>query len=152
MFALESRLAGYWPLISNFAQRELKARYKRSLLGWLWSLINPLAMVATYSLVFGVIFRAAPPESANGRAEFFALYLFAGLIVWVFFTTCINGSMDWMQSVSDLRKKIHFPAETALLGGAIAAGVQSLLEMAVLFVIMMSLINVSWRIQSTLPR
>lgn len=135
-------LAAYSPLTVNFARRELAARYKRSLLGWTWSIINPLSTVAIYTLVFGVMFRAAPPLTANGRAEYFSLYLFNGLIVWSFFTAVLNGSMGWMGSVSEMRKKVYFPAETAIFGGAIAVGVQSALEALVLFAIMLALLNV----------
>lgn len=144
MSALSSTVATYRPLITNFAQRELKSRYRRSVLGWAWSLLNPLAVVMTYGLVFGVIFRSAPPESGNGRAEYFVLWLFIGLIVWNLFTTVVNGSMGWLAEVSDLRKKIFFPTETAIFGGAVAALVQSMIECVVLIAIMGSLRNLSF--------
>ena len=131
-------------LVRSFAEREAKSIYKRTILGWLWSLLNPLTTVAVYSLVFGVIYRATPPATANGRAETFALYLFSGLVVWNVFTGVVTGSMRWMREVSDLRKKIYFPTETAILGGAAATLVQSGLEAAVLTVIMAALLNVSW--------
>ena len=131
-------------LVRSFAEREAKAIYKRTVLGWLWSLLNPLTTVAVYSLVFGVIYRAAPPGTANGRAEVFALYLFSGLVVWNVFTGVVNGSMRWMREVSDLRKKIYFPTETAILGGTAATLMQSGLEASVLVVIMAALGNVSW--------
>ena len=105
-------------LIYNFAQRELKARYKRSLLGWFWSFANPLATVAVYTFAFGRVFGAQAPETSNGNAENFGLFLFTGLIVWSLFIGVVNGCMGWLQSVSELRKKIYFPTETALLGGA----------------------------------
>ncbi len=132
------------PLVLNFAQREMRARYKRSLLGWLWSLINPLSTVVIYSLVFGVFLRTLPPETANGRAELFAVYLFIGIVVWNLFAGVINGSMDWMAGVMDLRKKVYFPTETAILGGALATLVQTLFELAILLVLMVSLLNISW--------
>jgi ABC-type polysaccharide/polyol phosphate export permease len=131
-------------LIYNFAERESKARYKRSVLGWLWSLINPLTTVAIYSLVFGVIYRAAAPLTDNGRAETFALYLFSGLVIWNLFTAVVNGAMDWLKGISDLRKKIYFPTETAILGGALSALLQSALEALVLIAIMIGFGNVSW--------
>ncbi|MFQ5556592.1 MAG: ABC transporter permease [Acidimicrobiales bacterium] len=131
-------------LIANFAERESKARYKRSILGWLWSLINPLTTVAIYSLVFGVIYRAAPPVTDNGKAETFALYLFSGLVAWNLFLGVLNGAMDWLAGVSDLRKKIYFPTETAILGGAVSTLIQSGLEALVLVGIMVVLGNVSW--------
>lgn len=130
-------------LVRNFAERETKARYKRSALGWLWSLIKPLVTVAVYSLVFGVIYRAAPPVTANGRAETFALYLFTGLVVWNLFTEVVTGSMQWLQGVSDLRKKIYFPTETVILGGAVSTFLQSVLEALVLVAIMIGFGNIS---------
>jgi drug/metabolite transporter (DMT)-like permease len=135
--------AAYGPLTLNFARRELTSRYKRSLLGWTWSVLNPLATVATYTLIFGVVFRAAPPETANGRGEYFSLYVFTGLVVWTIFTGVVNGSMGWMSGVSDMRKKVYFPAETAIFGGTIAIAAQSLVEVAVLAVIMILLLNIS---------
>ena len=114
------------------------------MLGWLWSLLKPLTTVAVYSLVFGVIYRATAPPTANGQAEVFALYLFSGLVVWNVFSTIVNGSMRWMDGVSELRKKIYFPTETALIGGAAATLLQSSLEALVLVLIMAVLTNVSW--------
>ena len=131
-------------LIRSFAEREAKSIYKRTILGWLWSLLNPLTTVAVYSLVFGVIYRAKAPDTANDRGEAFALYLFSGLVVWNVFTGVVTGSMRWMREVNDLRKKIYFPTETAILGGAAATLVQSALEATVLVIIMAALLNVSW--------
>ncbi len=131
-------------LIRSFAERERKSLYKRSILGWLWSLLGPLMAVAVYSLVFGVIYRAPPPVTANGRAEVFALYLFSGLVVWNVFTNIVTGAMRWMIDVSDLRKKTYFPTETAILGGAVATLLQSGLEAVVLITIMAVLVNISW--------
>lgn len=136
--------SNFIPLVINFAQREMAARYKRSLLGWLWSLLNPASTVLIYSLVFGVFLRTQPPVTANGDAEIFAVYLFTGLVVWNLFNGVINGSMDWLTGVMDLRKKAYFPTETAILGGAIAAIVQTCFEIAVLLVIMLVLGNISW--------
>ena len=119
-------------LIYHFAERESKARYKRSLLGWFWSFMNPLTTVLVYGFVFGVVYGAVAPPTTNGNAENFGLYLFTGLIVWSVFTGVVNGSMGWLISVSDLRKKIYFPTETALLGGAAANAVQTTLEAVVL--------------------
>lgn len=131
-------------LVLSFAERETKSLYKRSVLGWLWSLLKPLTTVAVYGLVFGVIYRATPPATANGRAEVFALYLFSGLVVWNVFQTVVSGAMRWMDGVSELRKKIYFPTETALVGGAASTLLQGSLEALVLVVIMASLANVSW--------
>ncbi len=131
-------------LIVNFAERESKARYKRSLLGWFWSFANPLTTVVVYGFVFGLVYGARAPLTDNGNAENFGLFLFCGLISWSLFTGVVNGCMGWLQSVADLRKKIYFPTETALLGGAVSTGIQTSLEAVVLVLIMAVLANLSW--------
>ncbi len=133
-------------LIINFAERESKARYKRSLLGWFWSFANPLSTVIVYGFVFGMVYGAKAPLTDNGNAQNFGLFLFCGLIAWSLFTGIVNGCMGWLQSVSDLRKKIYFPTETALLGGAISNAVQTSLEAVVLILIMAVLSNLSWTV------
>ena len=131
-------------LIYHFAERESKSRYKRSVLGWFWSFLNPLVTVGVYWFVFGAVYRAVPPETSNGNAENFGLYLFTGLVIWTLFTGLVDGSMEWLSSVSDLRKKIYFPTETALLGGAASNLVQTTLEVVVLLVIMAAFSNIGW--------
>ena len=141
-----SQLLAVWshrPLIGNFAQRELKARYRKSLLGWFWSLINPLATIAVFSLVFGQFFRVPPPPAGNEDLKSFALYLFAGLVVWNLFASMVSGPMEWLAGVNDLLKKVAFPPETAIFGGALSAVVQTVIETVVLLVILIVLANAS---------
>lgn len=133
-------------LIYHFAERDSKSRYKRSVLGWFWSFLNPLVTVGIYWFVFGGIYGAVPPPTGTGNAQNFGLYLFTGLIIWTLFTGLVNGSMEWLASVSDLRKKIYFPTETALLGGAASNLVQTLLEAVVLLAIMSVFSNISWTV------
>ena len=80
-------------LISNLTQRDLKGRYKRSLLGWSWSLMNPAMSLAIYSLVFGVFFKVKAPVAANGELQNFALFLFCGLVVWKAFSAAVDGPL-----------------------------------------------------------
>ena len=143
-FSLSPSVRKSITLIYHFAERESKSRYKRSLLGWFWSFLNPLVTVGVYWFIFGAVYRAEPPMTGNGNAESFGLYLFTGLIIWTLFTGLVEGSMEWLTSVSDLRKKIYFPTETALLGGAASNLVQTLLEVMVLVVIMGALSNIGW--------
>jgi ABC-type polysaccharide/polyol phosphate export permease len=141
MNSLISSAKRYLPLVRNFARRELKARYKRSVLGWTWSLLSPLSTIVVYSLVFSVFFRASPPAAGNGDQNF-ALFLFTGLVVWLFFSGMITGSMGWLASIGDLRRKVYFPPETAIFGSAAALGVQTAIESAVLVAIMIFVGNV----------
>src|SRR5664279_5683121 len=83
----------YRSLIWNFAQRDLKSRFKGTALGWAWSLMAPLATLMTYTLVFSVFFHNVPPDCGNGKPGFFAVWLLAGLVPWSFFLVANLTSM-----------------------------------------------------------
>jgi ABC-type polysaccharide/polyol phosphate export permease len=146
MTSSTSSLAEVWsfrPLVWNFAQRELKGKYKGSLLGWAWSLINPVVTLVIYTLVFSTIFRAVPPPLGNGSPGNYTLFLFTGLVVWTFFSNTVNGSMASLVSVGPLLRKIYFPPFAPVAGSAVAQGVQTGIEMTILVLVMAVLGNVS---------
>jgi ABC-2 type transport system permease protein len=134
---------GFRSLVWNFAQRELKSKYKRSALGWAWSLINPVATLLIYTLVFSVIFRTSPPPLGNGDRGNYTVFLFSGLVLWNFFSTTVNGAMFSLISAGPLLRKIYFPPFAPVAGGLLANGVQSLIEVGVLIAVMVALANVS---------
>ena len=133
----------YRTLIANLTQRELKARYKRSVLGWMWSLLNPAATLGVYTLVFGVFFKAQPPEAANSGATVFALFLFSGLIVWNLFSQVVNGGMIALVSNGPLLKKVYFPPECPVIANALVTVSQTFIETGILIAIMVLVGNVS---------
>lgn len=137
-------LLEYRGLIRNFARRELKSKYKRSALGWAWSLLNPAATLAVYALVFGVIFRFLPPVAGNGETRSFALYLFTGLVVWNFFFGVVTGAMGWLIGAGPLLNKISFPPAAPLVGGTLAALVQTIIEATLLVLVLVLVSNISW--------
>jgi len=132
-------------LIGNFAQRELKSKYKGSVVGWTWSLINPLVTLGVYTLVFGVFLGATPPEMGNGQ-RIFALYLFTGLVIWNFINQVAQGSMIALLSNGPLLRKIYFPAFAPVAGNMLAIGMQSLIELGLLLVVFIILGNISWTV------
>jgi ABC-type polysaccharide/polyol phosphate export permease len=136
----------YRGLIGNFAQRELKGRYRGSALGSLWSLLNPLATLGVYTLVFGFFLKFQPPVAGNGRLDNFAVYLFTGLVVWNLFFTVVTGSMAALVGAGPLLKKIYFPAYAPVAGNAISVLVQSATEVGLLLVIYALLRNMSWTV------
>jgi ABC-2 type transport system permease protein len=142
--ALATDIWQYRGLIGNLAQRELKARYKRSLLGWAWSLINPAMTLLTYALVFGTFLKVQPPVAGNGHLKNFALYLFAGLVVWNFWLAVINGAMSGLIGAGPMLRKVYFPAECPVIASGLVALTQTLVETAVLLTIMAAFGNVSW--------
>jgi ABC-type polysaccharide/polyol phosphate export permease len=131
----------YRNLIYNLAQRELRSRYKKSLLGWLWSLINPAAMLLIYSMVFGVILRIAPPVAGNGDLQSYGLYLFAGLLVWNFFSGTVNGAISALQGAGELLNKVYFPASAPAIANTMTVLLQALIEGCIFAAVMIALGN-----------
>jgi ABC-type polysaccharide/polyol phosphate export permease len=123
----------YRYLIWNLAQRDLRSRYKKSVLGWLWSLLNPASMLIIYTVVFGMILRAEPDPAANGQTNF-GLYLFAGLVVWNFFNLTVTGSIGALSTSGQLLKKVYFPASAPAVSNLVVGLSQVAIEMVILAV------------------
>ncbi len=134
----------YRELIGRLVQRELGARYKRSVLGWLWSMLNPAATLAIYALVFGVLLKFDPPRAGNGRFDNFALYLFCALVMWNVFQGVIVGAMGALLDMGSLLNKVYFPPEAPAVANTITVVFQAVIEGSILMLILISLTNVSW--------
>lgn len=106
MFANLKNLLKYKPLISSLVVRELKARYRGSVLGFFWSFINPLLLLLIYSFVFSVVL----PARVEGLDPY-ALFLFCGLLPWTWFSSSVLESSNVLISGGNLIKKVLFPAE-----------------------------------------
>jgi ABC-type polysaccharide/polyol phosphate export permease len=133
-----------WNLIWNFAQRDLKSKFKASALGWAWSLVVPLATLGIYTIVFSIVFRGSAPDMGNGRDGIFVVWLFAGLTVWTFFSSSVNGGIGGLIGTGALLKKIYFPAYAPVLGSTVAQGVQSLIELGLYLAVLLVLGSVGW--------
>lgn len=134
----------YRGLIGNLAQRDLKSRYKKSVLGWLWSLINPAVTLGIYTVVFGVFMGANAPVAGNGKTQSFALFLFCALVAWNFFSGTINTLIGTFHSAGSLLTRTYFPPECPMIAGVATTAIQAGLEMSILVFFMVLLGNVSW--------
>lgn len=135
-----------WDLIRAFGQRDLKSKFNGTLLGWLWSLVVPLASLGIYTLIFGGLFKMVPTEIASRHQGIgiFAVWLFAGLTIWGFFQNSINAGINGLVGSGSLLQKVYFPAYSAVLGSCLAIGVQSAVEVGLLLIVLALLANVSW--------
>ena len=97
-------LVRYRELFSNLFRRDFQAKYKGSLLGVLWSLLNPLILLGVYLLVFGVIF-------PSPQIPHYPLYLLAGLACWIFFATSMQSAARSLVDSAELVKKVRFPRQ-----------------------------------------
>src|SRR5690348_10680339 len=80
-------------LLANLVLRETRGRYKRTIFGQLWSLVNPLALMVIYTFVFGFIFRIQPEPGNPSGLDIFALWLLCGLLPWTFLANVINNGV-----------------------------------------------------------
>jgi len=97
-------------LIRTLVGRELKARYRGTILGFFWSFLNPLLLMIVYTVVFGLILN--PRDLAIGdTAWLYALYMFCGVLPWTWFSSSSLESANVLMINGNLIKKILFPAE-----------------------------------------
>lgn len=136
----------YRQVILNFARRNLKTTYKDTALGWIWSLLLPLATVATYTIVFSVIFRAAPPDFGNGEPGIFAVWFMVGLVAFSFFMQSLTGGMPALLGAGPLLQKVYLPAYVPVFGSMLAVLVQTLIELGVVaaFLLVFSNVGPTW--------
>lgn len=132
-----AEIASSRELIVNLTLRELRGRYKRSVLGWTWSLLNPLATVAIYTVVFKYFFKAEAPAGSHSGLKNYAIYLLCGLLAWNFFASSVNGTMAVLVGNASLIKKVYFPRENLVLSHVASNLVTFLIELGVLGVILL---------------
>ena len=133
-------------LTMRMAQRSISSEFKGTALGRLWSFINPVATIAVYALIFGVVFRGEADKGVNSGLSSFALWIGVGVIAWNFLSSGIQRGMD---SVLALAYDFAFELAVIIVIMCIAGGPGVLLmipavivitALAMLFVIGMGLI------------
>lgn len=139
----------YRELFNNLALRELRSKYRRSVLGWAWSMINPLTSVLVYTVVFGYFLHVNIQRPMGGGHSVYALYLMCAMLPWNFFQNCVTGSIAALIGNANLIKKTYFPRELLPAATAGANLVMHLIEMSILSVVLVAFGN--WRIIEYLP-
>jgi lipopolysaccharide transport system permease protein len=102
------QLFRYRALIQSLVARDLKARYRGSMLGFVWSFVNPLLLLLVYMFVFTVVM---PPAPGVQRPEPFALFMFCGILPWTWFSSSLLESSSVLITGGNLIRKVLFPAE-----------------------------------------
>ena len=127
MIATLKEIFEYKTMIWSLVHRDLRGRYKASVLGFLWTFIVPLAQLLVYTLVFSVILRS--------QIEKYYLYLFVALIPWNFFSNCLTGGVSCIIQQQSLVKKIYFPREVVPIAYVTGAFVNMLYCEIVVFAV-----------------
>ena len=116
-------------LIANLVGKELKARYRGSTLGMLWTFLNPLLLLLVYALVFSVYMRIAMDN--------YAVYVFVGLLPWIWFSSSLNDGVNAIISSGNLITKSMFPAETLPMVLVVSNLFNYLFSLPLLFIFML---------------
>lgn len=123
---LLKELYAYREMISSLVKKDLRGRYKGSILGFLWTFINPLMQLAVYTIVFSVIMRAGIDK--------FYIFLFVALVPWIFFSSAITGGSMSILNQNDMVKKIYFPRQILPIAYVTSSFVNMLFCFVIIFV------------------
>jgi ABC-type polysaccharide/polyol phosphate export permease len=127
MLANLAKLFRYRGLIQSLVVRELKARYRGSVLGFFWSFFNPLLLLLIYTFVFTKIL-----PNRNEIAQPYAVFMFSGILPWNWFSSSLLESSGSLVSGGNLIKKVLFPAEVLPLVNVLANMVHFFLGLIIL--------------------
>jgi len=119
-------------LLQNLTNREVRGKYRRTALGQLWSLANPIAAILIYTFIFSFIFRLPAQVGDPSSLNNYALWLVCGLLPWLFFNRVLTLGTDALVSNAGLIQKVYFPRIVLPLALANATFFTWILEMAVL--------------------
>jgi ABC-2 type transport system permease protein len=115
-------------ILSNLVRKEVKVKYKSSVLGAAWSMLNPILYLAVFSLVFSVVLKNGTPA--------FPIYLLSGLLAWNLFATSLGMGARSVVDNANLVTKVYFPREILPFASVGAAGVDFVLQALVLLIFM----------------
>jgi lipopolysaccharide transport system permease protein len=137
-----AELASHRELFTNLTLRELRGKYKRSALGWTWSLINPLVTMGLYSFVFGFILEVDPEVGDPSGLENFAFFLMCGLLPYTFLANALSGGSGSLIANSGLVKKVYFPRDVLVAANTASWLVSFAIELTVLAVALLFVGNI----------
>ena len=122
-------LYAYRQMIFSLVKKELRGRYKGSVLGFMWTFINPLLQLLVYAIVFSFLLGSDIPK--------YYLHLFVALVPWLFFSSSLTGGSVSIIASKDMVKKIYFPREIMPISYVTSAFVNMLLCFLVIFAVML---------------
>jgi ABC-type polysaccharide/polyol phosphate export permease len=116
-------------LIGNLVGREIRARYKQSVLGVAWSLITPLVSTVLSTFIFSFVAGFQATKTASGHVVPYMLFVYVGTMFWGFFVACINSGADSMTSNLQLLTKVYIPREVFPLASILGRSVDFLFSL-----------------------
>lgn len=131
-------------LLWALAKRDLQARYKNTILGWVWSILIPLGMLGIYWLIFSVIFRAVAPPMGDGEPGNYAVWVLVALVAWNIFANSVSMGLESVLTARPLLQKVYFPSYIATFSVTLGICVQATIEFGLVFVLLAIMGNIGW--------
>lgn len=130
------RIVEYRAVLWTLVKRDLRIRYARSVLGYLWTLIDPLSMTLVYWFVFGVIYQIGNSTKAEGRSEGipFVLFMVGGVLAWNWFSNSVNETARALYAERLLVRSTNLPRELWVIRVVLSKGIEHLLSLPILIV------------------
>ncbi len=154
MTNLFQAVAGTWRfrgLVRAIAERDLRARYTGSVLGPLWLILQPLAMILIYTLVFSQVMQARLPGTQPG-AFGYSIFICAGLVTWGLFVEISQRTKGMFLEHANLIKKVQFPKLVLLMPIVVVAGFNFLVLSLLYFVFLLAIDAwPGWQVLAVLP-
>jgi len=115
-------------MIAGLVHREIRGRYKGSVLGFMWTFLNPLLQLGVYTLLFSVILKSDVPQ--------YYIFLFVALVPWLFFSSCLSVGCNCILASGPMVTKIYFPREVLPISFVVSAFVNMLYCFIVVFAVL----------------
>lgn len=129
-------LQSHRDLFIALVRRELRVRYRRTALGWLWAFINPAINTLIYSFVFVVVFQIRPSPGDPSGNTYFAFFLLSASLPWNFLAGSLIGAMASLSSSSGLISRVYFPRQLIPIASVVALAVSFVIELGMLIVLL----------------
>lgn len=125
MIASVAEAVRYRELVRNLVARDLKVRYRNSILGFIWCLLNPLMMMGVFTFVFTVLMKSGIPN--------YPVFVLIGILAWNFHQTAVMGAVTSIVSNASLVMKVYFPREVLPISSVLSNAVNFALALIALF-------------------
>ena len=130
-------LQSHRDLFIALVRRELRVRYRRTALGWLWAFVNPAINTLIYSFVFVVVFQIRPLPGDPSGNSYFAFFLLSASLPWNFLAGSLIGGMASLSSSASLISRVYFPRELIPIASVVALAVSFVIELGMLIVLLL---------------
>lgn len=142
--SLIKEIYDYRTMVKSIVNKELRVRYRGSILGFLWTFINPLLQLVVYSLIFPYVLRI--------QIENYAMFMFVCLVPWIFFSSTIVGSCGLILGNSNIVTKIYFPRIILPISYTLTGFINMLLSFLIVIPMLLIFnIEITWKIVLLLP-